>query len=63
MFDVSRSPTAPINPRHPDPALYHSPDPELDEVRRKNQEAFMADLKAVYKAAPLNAAELELGDL
>jgi transposase-like protein len=32
-------------------------------VASKNQKAFMADLKAVYKAATLNAAELALDDL
>ncbi len=32
-------------------------------VASKNQKAFMADLKCVYKAATLNAAELALDDL
>jgi putative transposase len=32
-------------------------------VAAKNQKAFMADLKCVYKAATLNAAELALDDL
>lgn len=32
-------------------------------VASKNQKAFMADLKAVYKAATLNAAELALDEL
>ena len=32
-------------------------------VASKNQKAFVADLKAVYKAATLNAAELALDDL
>jgi putative transposase len=32
-------------------------------VASKNQKAFMADLKSVYKAATLNAAELALDDL
>jgi len=32
-------------------------------VASKNQKAFMADLKTVYKAATLNAAELALDDL
>lgn len=32
-------------------------------VASKNQKAFMVDLKAVYKAATLNAAELALNDL
>ncbi len=32
-------------------------------VASKNQKAFIADLKAVYKAATLNAAELALDDL
>lgn len=35
----------------------------LKYVASKNQKAFMADLKAVYKAATLNAAELALDDL
>ena len=32
-------------------------------VASKNQKAFMADLKCVYKAATLNAAEIALDDL
>lgn len=32
-------------------------------VVSKNQEAFMVDLKCVYKAATLNAAESALDDL
>ena len=32
-------------------------------VASKNQKAFMADLKCIYKAATLNAAELALDDL
>ncbi|MCX2836515.1 transposase, partial [Microbulbifer thermotolerans] len=32
-------------------------------VASKNQKAFMADLKCVYKAATLNAAESALGEL
>lgn len=32
-------------------------------VASKNQKAFMADLKGVYKAATLNAAESALDDL
>ena len=35
----------------------------LKYVASKNQKAFMADLKAVYKAATLNAAELALDEL
>jgi len=35
----------------------------LKYVGSKNQKAFMADLKAVYKAATLNAAELALDEL
>lgn len=35
----------------------------LKYVASKNQKAFMADLKTVYKAATLNAAELALDDL
>lgn len=35
----------------------------LKSVASKNQKAFMADLKAVYKAATLNAAELALDEL
>ena len=32
-------------------------------VASKNQKAFMADLKCVYKAATLNAAEMALDEL
>lgn len=35
----------------------------LKYVASKNQKAFMADLKCVYKAATLNAAEMALDDL
>jgi transposase-like protein len=35
----------------------------LKYVASKNQKAFMADLKCVYKAATLNAAEIALDDL
>jgi putative transposase len=35
----------------------------MEYVASKNQKAFMADLKSVYKAATLNAAELALDDL
>lgn len=35
----------------------------LKYVASKNQKAFMADLKCVYKAATLNAAEIALNDL
>lgn len=35
----------------------------LKYVASKNQKAFMADLKAVYKAATLNAAEIALDEL
>ena len=35
----------------------------LKYVASKNQKAFMADLKPIYKAATLNAAELALDDL
>ena len=33
------------------------------QALRKNQKAFMADLKCAYKAATLNAAETELDKL
>ena len=35
----------------------------IKHVGSKNQKAFMADLKRVYKAATLNAAEITLNEL